>query len=348
MWGCLLSCIAHVCLNTAWGFLTWNHVMGILSDKYQIYLFLLNMLRGSFFCFVLILKIRIKLNNRNKPTNQPSTVLGALGNETAGEGVEWNKLKRRWGGEATKGVVEKAGHGLWWRWGGERAKVIPPSDISWATEAVTTRSAEVQVSERDDWLTRPSGTSPALRPGWTFHPSFPPSPRHSSVTHSSLPSTATFFALFTLCLPTEPRPCHPLSLPSFLSPHSPSFSPLKLNITTGFHSAGQADWGSWGCVSSVHHHVVTLTEIYTHTCCTYMHTGCWHVHIEWCQSYRNIWTIWVWKEFPILPSWALFFIVVAIMWMPEDKDIYVRQKKYDPENERAFLIQWPALTCTML
>ena len=82
------------------------------------------------------------------------------------------------------------------------------------------------------------------------------------------PYLQTLFALLAVCLPTEPQPCHPLILPSFLSPHSPSFSPLKLNITTGFHSAGRADWGSslWGCMSSVRHHVLTfkLWNIHVH------------------------------------------------------------------------------------
>lgn len=98
--------------------------------------------------------------------------------------------------------------------------------------------------------------------------------------------------------PQNPNPVILSSTPSF-PPNSPSFSPLKLNITTGFHSAGQADRGSslWGCVSSVHHHVLTLTRKQTCTCCSYMHTGCWHVHVLHCQCYRNIWTIWVWREF---------------------------------------------------
>lgn len=121
-------------------------------------------------------------------TNQPLIICRALDYQTADKELDKKELKRNRGGEAGKGVVEKAG--LCWRWGGERSEVSPPSDISWAREAVTTRSAEVQVSERDDWLTRPSGTSPALRPARTFHPSFPPFPRHSSVTHPSLPSNS--------------------------------------------------------------------------------------------------------------------------------------------------------------
>lgn len=125
----------------------------------------------------------------------------------------WKEMK------AGKRLLEKAGRGLWWRRGGERWKVSPPSDISCAREAGATRSAEVQVSERDDWLTRPSGASAALRPGWTFHPSFPPSPHHSSVTHPSLPSTATLFGLFTLSVyPQNPSPV-------ILSSFPPSFPP---------------------------------------------------------------------------------------------------------------------------
>lgn len=106
------------------------------------------------------------------------------------------------------------------------------------------------------------------------------------------------------------NPNNPVILSSPL--HSPSFSPLKLNITTGFHSAGQADWGSslWGCMSSAYHH--TLTRL-TFTL-TQKHT---HAHIRTqvvgmqptlrCQSYRNIWSIWVWKEFPVFTYRVLFF-----------------------------------------
>lgn len=191
-------------------------------------------------------------------TNQPHIVLGGLDYQTAGKELGKKGLKRNQGGEASKGVVERAG--LCWRWGGERSEVSSPSDISCAREAVTTRSAEVQVSERDDWLTRASGTSPALRPARTFHPSFPPFPRHSSVTHPSLPSNSL---RSPRGLPSHrtPNPVILSSFPSFLSPHSPSFSPLKLNITTGFHSAGRADWGSSlrGCMSSVRHHALTFT-----------------------------------------------------------------------------------------
>lgn len=145
--------------------------------------------------------------------------------------------------------VKKAEWRLWWWWGGYRSKVSPPSDISCAREAVTTRSAEVQVSVRDDSLTSRSGTPPVFHPDWTFHPSFPPSPCHSSVTHPSPPSAGTLFTLLCDFLHTELQPCHPLvPPPSFL--HSPSFSPLKLNITAGFHSAGRADWDSslWECI----------------------------------------------------------------------------------------------------
>lgn len=178
-------------------------------------------------------------------------------------------------------MFQKAGQGLWRRWGGKGSKVSTPP----AREAVTTRSAEVQVSERDNWLTRPSGTSPPYCPSWTFHPSFSHSPCLSSVTHPSLPSTTALFTLFTPCLPSETKPCHLVILPSFLSPHSPLFSPLKLNSTTGFHSTGQADWGSSlrGWMSSVQHHVLTwLTftlsqkHIHAHTEHIYMHTGVCH------------------------------------------------------------------------
>lgn len=58
------------------------------------------------------------------------------------------KQTEEWGGGKSKvsGCLRKWGEGC----GGVRSKVSPPSDISCATEAVTTRSAEVQVSERDD------------------------------------------------------------------------------------------------------------------------------------------------------------------------------------------------------
>lgn len=89
---------------------------------------------------------------------------------------------------------------------------------------------------------------------------------------SCAPSRLDLSSFLLSVYPQNPQLCHPLILPSILSPHSPSFSPLKLNITTGFHSAGQADWGSSlrGCMSSVHHHMLTrltltLTQEHAHT-----------------------------------------------------------------------------------
>lgn len=64
------------------------------------------------------------------------------------------------------------------RW---EVKSHPPSDIFWARDAVTTRSAEVQVSERDKWVTRPSRTSPP------HHPSFSPLSLLSTHTHTHRP-----------------------------------------------------------------------------------------------------------------------------------------------------------------
>lgn len=142
----------------------------------------------------------------------------------------------------SKGVFEDCG-------GDEEVKgqrSAPPSDTSRAREAVTTRSAKVQVSERDSWVTRPSGDLSCV-PAQSDLPSFLLFPAcHSSVTHPSLPSTITLFALLALCLPTETIPCHPLILASFLFPttHSIFFQPSKLNSTTGFNSVGQAHQGS--------------------------------------------------------------------------------------------------------
>lgn len=66
------------------------------------------------------------------------------------------------------------------------------------------------------------------------------------------PSSLCSLAVYHTAAPTPlstPRRCPP--------PTSPSFSPLKLNISTGLHSAGQADWGGpqWSCVSSVLRHM---------------------------------------------------------------------------------------------
>lgn len=145
-------------------------------------------------------------------------------NQTVSERLE-EALKTNEGKEASKGIVKKAGWVLWWRWGGARSKVSSPSDISCAREAVTTRSAEVQVSGR--WLTdKAKRDLSTVHPDWAFYPSFPPSPRRSAPWPifpfvQTLPSSLSLLTLY----PQNPS----LSfshLSPILLPHSPSFSPL--------------------------------------------------------------------------------------------------------------------------
>lgn len=86
----------------------------------------------------------------------------------------------------------------------------------------------------------------------------------------TLPSLLSSLSVY----PQKPNPVILSSFPpSFPPPLTFFFSPLKLNSTTGFHSAGRAGWGSslWGWMSSVHHHVLTrltftftLTQKHTH------------------------------------------------------------------------------------
>ena len=156
-------------------------------------------------------------------TIQPSNVFKAMVEQIAGERAKERVLKRNWGGEASKGVVEKAGQGLWWRRWGERSKVSPPSDISCAREAVTTRSAEVQVSERDDWLTRPLLRSVpvgpfilpslplAVTPPWPSPPFLLPLPLSSLSVYPQTPPNPVILSSFSPSFPPTHLLFHPLS-----------------------------------------------------------------------------------------------------------------------------------------
>ncbi len=152
-----------------------------------------------------------------------------------------------------------------------------------------------------------------VTPPWPIPPFLQPLP-------SSLSSLSVY--------PQNPNPVILSSFPSFLSPHSPSFSPLKLNITTGFHSAGQADWGSslWGCMSSVHHHMLTqltLTLIQKRTCtyCTYMHTGCWLVAHTALPILHEHLDFWIWRDFPVF-TYGVFFFKLLLSCLLVMKKLY--------------------------
>lgn len=166
-------------------------------------------------------------------------------------------------GKQVKGCLWKQGWVPWCRWGGARSKVSPPSDISCAREAVTTRSAEVQVSERrlTDKAKRDLST---VHPDWAFYPPFPPSPCHSAMTHPSLRSYATLFTLFTLLTPAHRTPaCDSLIVPSSSPPVTFFFTPLAKHCHR--FSLSRPSWLgqlSVGCIclqfTAIHSHRHTL------------------------------------------------------------------------------------------
>lgn len=132
--------------------------------------------------------------------------------------------------------------------------------------------------EMTEWQAQAGSLLLSVQIGLFIPPSLPP-PAH----FYTVPLPSLLFHWFPTC-----------DTPALSSPHpfsgSPSFSPCKLNITTGFHSAGRPDLGGsqWECICL---HFTLQSHKHTHAAHAWAQDVGRQIHRHHAQlSSRKLWS----------------------------------------------------------